>query len=44
MSSPALLLVRLQGEVETANGGRMDYRYGSHTVYEIEYHVVWVTK
>ena len=22
----------------------MDYRYGSHTVYEIEYHFVWVTK
>ncbi len=22
----------------------MDYRYGSHTVYNIEYHVVWVTK
>ena len=22
----------------------MDYRYGSHTVYEIEYHLVWVTK
>ena len=22
----------------------MDYRYGSHTVYQIEYHVVWVTK
>jgi REP-associated tyrosine transposase len=22
----------------------MEYRYGSHTVYSIEYHVVWVTK
>ena len=22
----------------------MDYRYGSHTVYRIEYHFVWVTK
>ena len=22
----------------------MDYRYGSHTVYMIEYHYVWVTK
>jgi putative transposase len=22
----------------------MEYRYGSHTVYRIEYHVVWVTK
>lgn len=22
----------------------MDYRYGSHTVFQIEYHVVWVTK
>lgn len=22
----------------------MDYRYGSHTVYKIEYHFVWVTK
>ena len=22
----------------------MEYRYGSHTVYEIEYHFVWVTK
>ena len=22
----------------------MDYRYGSHTVYQIEYHSVWVTK
>ena len=22
----------------------MEYRYGSHTVYPIEYHVVWVTK
>ena len=22
----------------------MDYRYGSHTVYTIEYHFVWVTK
>ncbi|MBT3811756.1 MAG: IS200/IS605 family transposase, partial [Gammaproteobacteria bacterium] len=21
----------------------MDYRYGSHTVYNIEYHFVWVT-
>ena len=21
----------------------MDYRYGSHTVYKIEYHFVWVT-
>ena len=21
----------------------MDYRYGSHTVYHIEYHFVWVT-
>src|SRR4029434_1288511 len=25
-------------------GGAMDYRYGSHTVYNIEYHFVWVTK
>lgn len=22
----------------------MDYRYGSHTIYQIEYHFVWVTK
>lgn len=22
----------------------MDYRYGSHTVYNLEYHFVWVTK
>jgi putative transposase len=22
----------------------MEYRYGSHTVYEIEYHFVWVTQ
>ena len=22
----------------------MEYRYGSHTVYSIEYHFVWVTK
>ena len=22
----------------------MDYGYGSHTVYNIEYHFVWVTK
>ncbi|SFN09630.1 putative transposase [Nitrosomonas communis] len=22
----------------------MDYRYGSHTVYQTEYHFVWVTK
>jgi putative transposase len=22
----------------------MEYRYGSHTVYAIEYHLVWVTK
>ena len=22
----------------------MDYRYGSHTVFQIEYHLVWVTK
>ena len=22
----------------------MDYRYGSHTVYQIEYHFVWVTQ
>lgn len=22
----------------------MEYRYGSHTVYEIEYHFVWVTE
>ncbi len=22
----------------------MDYRYGSHTGYNIEYHFVWVTK
>lgn len=22
----------------------MYYRYGSHTVYQIEYHFVWVTK
>jgi putative transposase len=22
----------------------MDYRYGSHAVYQIEYHFVWVTK
>ena len=21
----------------------MDYRYGSHTVFKIEYHLVWVT-
>ena len=24
--------------------GAMEYRYGSHTVYNIEYHFVWVTK
>jgi putative transposase len=24
--------------------GKMDYRYGSHTVFKIEYHFVWVTK
>jgi putative transposase len=22
----------------------MDYRYGSHTVFQIEYHFIWVTK
>jgi putative transposase len=22
----------------------MDYRYGSHTVFQIEYHFVWVPK
>jgi putative transposase len=22
----------------------MDYRYGIHTVFQIEYHFVWVTK
>ncbi|GAB1719484.1 MAG: hypothetical protein NTAFB09_12150 [Nitrosospira sp.] len=22
----------------------MEYRYGSHTVYQIEYHFIWVTK
>ena len=22
----------------------MDYRYGSHTVFQIEYHFVWMTK
>ena len=22
----------------------MDYRHGSHTVFQIEYHFVWVTK
>ena len=22
----------------------MEYRYGSHTVYQIEYHFMWVTK
>jgi len=22
----------------------MEYRYGSHTIYSIEYHFVWVTK
>ncbi len=22
----------------------MEYRYGSHTIYKIEYHFVWVTK
>ncbi len=22
----------------------MDYRYGSHTVFRLEYHFVWVTK
>jgi len=22
----------------------MDYRYGSHTVFNIEHHFVWVTK
>lgn len=22
----------------------MDYRYGRHTVYKIEYHFVWATK
>jgi putative transposase len=24
--------------------GCMEHRYGSHTVYQIEYHFVWVTK
>jgi putative transposase len=28
----------------TMKGGRMEYRYGSHTVFNIEYHFVWVTK
>jgi putative transposase len=23
---------------------KMDYRYGSHTIFKIEYHFVWVTK
>ncbi len=22
----------------------MEYRYGSHTIYNIEYHFVWITK
>ena len=22
----------------------MEYRYGSHTVFNVEYHFVWVTK
>ena len=22
----------------------MNYRYGSHTIFEIEYHFVWMTK
>ena len=26
------------------DGGSMDYRYGSHTAFKIEYHFVWVTK
>jgi hypothetical protein len=26
------------------SGGAMDYRYGSHTVDNIEYHFVWITK
>ena len=25
-------------------GGLMDYRYGSHTVFKIQYHFVFVTK
>jgi putative transposase len=25
-------------------GTKMEYRYGSHTVFNIEYHFVWVTK
>jgi putative transposase len=28
----------------TKQGGHMEYRYGSHTVFNIEYHFVWVTK
>jgi len=24
-------------------GGTMEYRYGSHSVFNIEYHFVWVT-
>jgi len=28
----------------TGKGGHMEYRYGSHTVFNIEYHFVWVTK
>ena len=27
-----------------SNEGKVDYRYGSHMVYKIEYHFVWVTK
>jgi putative transposase len=28
----------------TRKGGHMEYRYGSHKVFNIEYHFVWVTK
>jgi hypothetical protein len=31
-------------QVHLRGSDRMDYRYGSHTVYKIEYHFVWVTK
>jgi hypothetical protein len=36
ISSAALWLVGLRRTVEHATGGKMDYRYGSHTVYKSE--------
>lgn len=38
--TPALAAILLSNQ----GGKGMEYRYGSHTVYQIEYHFVWVTK